>query len=424
MDSGIIISMQSALLDGVELLAWELTEEDFASVRDRYRADRECLKFRDGLRAIPRGGPLRRNHFSHRPGEGGSSEPETIHHIHAKRALRAAAQSRGWVATIEARHPDGHWQADVLAEKLGRRIAFEVQWSPQSALLFQERTERYRRDGVETVWIAKSTMRVFDSLPRELNVIPFDESGVGRHVRYPLVRAFETCFDLLESDARRSEAAPIHRHRCYKCRGAWFSTEIHLTWGEKRAFTDEELHVLGAWAGSLWFDHSHTREEGYLMWHCPHCQAKQGDFYLRPSRAEIVHGGTVIPDPRGMSLWNALEERLASAGIDPVERAADERPAAPSDPESRDEAAEKSPRQVDALPHALPIGAQLAHRNKTEPSSTGQARAQRTGIQQAEIDAINKEAEADTRSPDDPGRIQAFYARTLPAAKLHDPGQV
>ena len=111
----------------------------------------------------------------------------------------------------------------------------------------------------------------------------FDESGVGRHVRYPLVRAFETCFDLLESDARRSEAAPIHRHRCYKCRGAWFSTEIHLTWGEKRAFTDEELHVLGAWAGSLWFDHSHTREEGYLMWHCPHCQAKQGDFYLRPA---------------------------------------------------------------------------------------------------------------------------------------------
>lgn len=233
--------------------------------------------------------------------------------------------------------------------------------------MFQERTERHRRDGVETVWVARSTMRGFDSLPRELNVIPFDESGVGRHVRYPLVRAFETCFDLLESGERRSEAAPIHRHRCYKCSGVWFSTEIHVTWGEKRAFTDEELQVLGAWAGSLWFDHSHTREEGYLMWHCPHCQAKQGDFYLRPSRAEIVHGGTVIPDPRGMSLWNALEERLAAAGIDPVEPAADERPAAPpSDHESPDEAAEKSRRQVDALPHPLPIGTHLVHRNRTK----------------------------------------------------------
>ena len=125
-----------------------------------------------------------------------------------------------------------------------------------------------------------------------------------------------------------------------------------------------------------------------------------------------------------MSLWNALEERLAAAGIDPVEPAADERPAAPpSDHESPDEAAEKSRRQVDALPHPLPIGTHLVHRNKTEPSATGHARAQRTSIQQAEIDAINREAEADTRSPDDPGRIQALYARTLRAAKLHDPGQ-
>ena len=195
--------MLVALLDGEPIVALDLTAEQFAEVRARSRQDRKCLRFRDGLAAIPRSGPVRGPHFSHQPGEGGTTGAETIHYVRAKLAVRDVAQSRGWTAEIEVRHPSGRWQADVLIEKGPRLVAFEVQWSPQTLEEYMGRTNRYLTDGVETVWLAKYSLQTWwQIVGSEIQALPLKPGGVGCQEVYPLKRAIDECLANLEESTQ------------------------------------------------------------------------------------------------------------------------------------------------------------------------------------------------------------------------------
>ncbi len=84
---------------------------------------------------------------------------ETAVHRRLKTIVAGLARSvPGWSATLEASPgPDdsGSWRADVLAEGPdGRRLAFEVQHSGLTVADGQARTDRYRSDGIDSVWIA------------------------------------------------------------------------------------------------------------------------------------------------------------------------------------------------------------------------------------------------------------------------------
>lgn len=64
----------------------------------------------------------------------------------------------GWEANPEVRGTtsDGEaWIADVLCERDGLRVAFEVQWSSQSDEEFRRRQQRYARSGVRTIWVTR-----------------------------------------------------------------------------------------------------------------------------------------------------------------------------------------------------------------------------------------------------------------------------
>lgn len=78
---------------------------------------------------------------------------ETLQHLRLKTAIVRAAAALGWNARAEVRAPDGSWIADVLVEKDGRRVAFEVQIASQNLERYRERQLRYARDGVECFWI-------------------------------------------------------------------------------------------------------------------------------------------------------------------------------------------------------------------------------------------------------------------------------
>lgn len=56
----------------------------------------------------------------------------------------------GYEVTTEASGVD--WRADVLATKPGKngliKLAFEVQWSPQTLEQTEERQQKYTRDGI------------------------------------------------------------------------------------------------------------------------------------------------------------------------------------------------------------------------------------------------------------------------------------
>src|SRR5699024_8034414 len=120
--------------------AFDLSQEQFDAVKAAYRQDKDRLRFSSGLHAVPRSGRVIGAHFAHRKGEGGNTEPETLHHINARRVIRDVGLELGWQVEIEARHPQGRWQADALLSKGRRRIAFEVQWSPQGVDQYECRT--------------------------------------------------------------------------------------------------------------------------------------------------------------------------------------------------------------------------------------------------------------------------------------------
>lgn len=54
------------------------------------------------------------------------------------------------------------WVADVLAVKGERRIAFEVQVSPQQFMFYRIRQQRYRGAGVKCVWLSSALADVSD----------------------------------------------------------------------------------------------------------------------------------------------------------------------------------------------------------------------------------------------------------------------
>lgn len=83
---------------------------------------------------------------------------ESADHRWLKARLAVAVRAAGWDAQVEAEPaPDdsGGWRADVLALEPGggRRVAFEAQLASMTADEGIERTARYARDRIETLWI-------------------------------------------------------------------------------------------------------------------------------------------------------------------------------------------------------------------------------------------------------------------------------
>src|SRR5690606_27826039 len=107
----------------------------------------------------PRGGKptsnQRAHFYHHKKNDLCSGGEESPNHRELKRLCAEGIREAGWQAHLEYAGPDGDWRADVLAEdpQSGRRVAFEIQLSPQTAEQAEYRTERYRAAGVECVWI-------------------------------------------------------------------------------------------------------------------------------------------------------------------------------------------------------------------------------------------------------------------------------
>lgn len=97
--------------------------------------------------------------FAHDPKTSGcTGAGESPEHRALKRWIAGVVRRLGWAALPEEgpRPGDrGGWRADLLAVSPdgARRVAFEVQLATMTAAEGAERTERYERDRIETVWI-------------------------------------------------------------------------------------------------------------------------------------------------------------------------------------------------------------------------------------------------------------------------------
>jgi hypothetical protein len=80
-----------------------------------------------------------------------------------KRALKDRINAApDWHAEVEHAHPERAWIADVMAvHASGKRLAFEVQLSPQSEEEYIRRSQRYADDRIGAVWIVPDNLDWF-----------------------------------------------------------------------------------------------------------------------------------------------------------------------------------------------------------------------------------------------------------------------
>lgn len=74
-----------------------------------------------------------------------------------KAAVLQIAHRLGWKADAEVRVPCGRI-ADTLLERGGRRVAVEIQWSQQAPADYRTRSDDYREDGIEVVWVTSHSV--------------------------------------------------------------------------------------------------------------------------------------------------------------------------------------------------------------------------------------------------------------------------
>ncbi|MCX2748979.1 hypothetical protein OOZ51_14315 [Arthrobacter sp. MI7-26] len=144
-----------AYLEGERVDATETTHDPWRALVNHPLYESLVL-LECGLRAsrVTRRG---RQFFKHYPGVACSVEhkSESDQHLAMKQALKDRINlAPDWRAEVEHAHPRRAWIADVMAiHSSGKRLAFEVQLSPQNEDEYIRRSQLYADDGVGAVWV-------------------------------------------------------------------------------------------------------------------------------------------------------------------------------------------------------------------------------------------------------------------------------
>lgn len=262
--------MQKAYLDGEELLAFALDRGSTVRVQAAQR-DRAGRLIDDlGEPVVLRAGEKNTWHFARRHGQ---SAPESARHIALKAAVHAAASVMEWRPSVEHRAVSGAWIADVLTEdRSGRRIAWEVQLSGQSEGEYLRRTQRYAEEGIETIWITSRA-----PMSGVLSITP-EESDVGS-----LVLLMSWLADIGPVEATAEAGTGYAIERCYRCEEVYAFRSFSDPWKPKAGFSERQQEALiGSGRAVAYRRRAYSKSYGgqYDAWHCPRCNALQGDYFL------------------------------------------------------------------------------------------------------------------------------------------------
>lgn len=257
------------------------------------------------------------NHFVHKDRDTCTSAPETWQHLRAKHEIVLACRSAGYEALTEV-SGDG-WRADVLACKGNVKIAFEVQWSPQTWEETQERQRKYKEAGIRGCWLFKRPpvqSRANNDVPlfkievtEEEAVVVFNpysyEEWNARHNRridltdfvIALLQGKIKFCDHLTSLPRQTVRMVFVEITCWKCAKpfhVYYVQDLVSGCGDNleancfdpqfvaiaiRLRSDERYSQIKT--GYIKERYSKTINEKYVSFGCPHCDAIVGDFFLR-----------------------------------------------------------------------------------------------------------------------------------------------
>lgn len=107
------------------------------------------------------------------------SAGESAEHLELKRRLADLIRLTGAEAILEAtpaQGDQGGWRADVLCiAPSGRRVAFEVQLAAMTVEEGNERSSKYRRDGIDVAWVTSKHAHWVSRIPSMR--IDYDDTG-------------------------------------------------------------------------------------------------------------------------------------------------------------------------------------------------------------------------------------------------------
>lgn len=307
-----------AQVDGLRTVSIGLGAEDWAALKAAVRRKTRTLLLSCGMPGHPKTSRLGTQFFAHDPGAGcGAHGPESAAHLLAKQQVVEAARSAGWSAEPEVAG-DG-WVADVLAERGDTRVAFEIQWSRQTADEYRTRQQRYTDAGIRGAWFVRHKTSVPEVPSRDLPAFQLTAGGgsmtviVGSAVM-PLAEAVTRLltqkigFREHVCNSHPSTAA-VHYHQedCWKCdtpslfwevesetiTGPCGNTVWHFPrlpeFPADRPEAAPSVQLAGrpvatsAGIRLALLQRRSTRMSGtrYLAFCCPHCGATFGEVFLR-----------------------------------------------------------------------------------------------------------------------------------------------
>lgn len=136
----------SAQVDGVSVNAAILSDTEWQALKGSRYLRMPCCD----TRGYARTGRLGTRHFVHSPGSHCGAEGESTEHLAAKAEIVRACHELGW--EVQSEFIGENWRADVYTTRGRHRVAFEVQWSPQTLELTRTRHALYGTD-VKCCWL-------------------------------------------------------------------------------------------------------------------------------------------------------------------------------------------------------------------------------------------------------------------------------
>lgn len=92
-------------------------------------------------------------HFYHAVASGCKYEQESREHLEIKYLIYQICTSENWETSVEFPASDRTWISDIYATKGDRKIVFEIQTSPISPEILEDRDTKYRNEGIESYWL-------------------------------------------------------------------------------------------------------------------------------------------------------------------------------------------------------------------------------------------------------------------------------
>lgn len=149
--------MPLSCLNGDKLInSFLLENEEWARLRLHYREmnlTMPCCK----SAVVPKESKYGTPFFAHKA-RGGCTVNESPEHLLAKYTIACAIKETSWSVSTEVSgtNPDGEpWIADVLCDNGEKKVAFEVQLSPQNHDEYERRQQKYQESGIKCFWFKK-----------------------------------------------------------------------------------------------------------------------------------------------------------------------------------------------------------------------------------------------------------------------------